>query len=86
MMLLSVINGSTYLKKHNSLRKRSKCVKITKYIEQTLGKKSTLFGRAPCTKTYTRGGARGGVPLAAGFEVAQPLALIVVLVWLLHGA
>ena len=43
MTLLSVINGSTYLKKHNSLRKRSKRVKITKYVEQTLGKKNPHF-------------------------------------------
>ena len=57
MMLLSFINGSTYLKKDNSLRKRSKCVKITRYIEQTLGKKSTVFWRTPCAKTY-----RWGVP------------------------
>ena len=77
MTLLSVINGSTYLKKHNSLRKMSKHVKITKYVEQTLRKKSRLFLRAPCAKTYTRGVHEGG-------EGAQPLALIVALVWLLH--
>ena len=58
----AVINGSTYLKKHNSLRKRSKRVKITKYVEQTLGKEFRLFRRAPCAKMYTRGGARGGCP------------------------
>ena len=76
MTLLSIISGSTYLRKHNSLRKRSKHVKITKYVEQTLGKKSTLFRRVPCAKMYTWG---------AGFEGAQPLALIVALVWLLRG-
>ena len=60
------------LEKHNSLRKRSKRVKITKYVEQTLGKKSTLFQRAPCAKMYTRGVHEGGVPplLTAGFEGA----------------
>ena len=74
MTLLSVINGSTYLKKDNSLRKRSKCMKITRYVEQTLGEKIHTFSARPCAKMYTRGGVR-----------VQPLALIVVLVWLLHG-
>ena len=64
MTLLSVINGSTYLKKDNSLRKRSKCVKITRYIEQTLGKKSTVFWRTPCAKMYTWGCMRV-VPIIA---------------------
>ena len=74
------------LEKDNSLFKRSKCVKVTRYVEQTLGKKSTLFWHAPCVKMYTQGGARGGCPpFAAGFEGAQLLALIVLLVWLLRG-
>ena len=85
MMLLSVINGSAYLKKDNSLRKRSKCVKITRYIEQTLGKKSMVFQCAPCIKTYTWGCTRGCPLLTAGFEGAQPLSFTVALVWLLCG-
>ena len=44
-----------------------------------------MFLCAPCAKTYTWGVHEGGVPLVAGFEGAQPLALIIVLVWLLHG-
>ena len=74
MTLLSVISGSTYLRKYNSLRKRYKRVKITKYVEQTLEKKSTLFGTPPVLKRTQ-----------AGFEGAQPLTLIVALVWLLCG-
>ena len=72
MMLLSFINDSTYLKKDNSLRKRSKCVKITRYIEQTLGKNSRFFGAPPVLKR-THGGVHKGVsPLTA-------------LAWLLRG-
>ena len=45
-----------------------------------------FFGAPPCAKVYIWGGAQGGCPpLAAGFEGAQPLALIIVLVWLLRG-
>ena len=78
MTLLSIINGSTYLKKHNSLRKMSKRVKITKYIEQTLGEKNPdFFGTPPALKRTPGGVHKGG-------EGAQPLALIVSLVWLLH--
>ena len=74
MMLLSVINGSTYLKKHNSIRKRSKRVKITKYVEQTLGKKiQTFFSAPPALKRAHGGCTRGVSPLAAGFEEVQPL-------------
>ena len=58
-------------------------MKITGYVEQTLGK-NPVFQCAPCAKTYTWGCTRG-VSLAAGFERAQPLALIIVLVWLLRG-
>ena len=51
------------LEKYNSLRKRSKSVKITKYVEQTLGKKnSDFFGAPPALKRTHEGGARGGVP------------------------
>ena len=82
MTPLGIINGSTYLKKDNSLRKRSKCVKINSYVEQISGKKSTVFWSAPCAKTYTRGVMS---PHVARFEGAQPLALIAVLVWLLRG-
>ena len=75
--------GSTYLKKDNSLRKRFKCVKITRYVEQTLGKKIQTFGMPPALKRAHGGCTRGVCPLAAGFEGVQPL--IVVLMWLLHG-
>ena len=85
MTLLSVIKGSTYLKKHNSLRKRSKRVKITKYVEQTFGEKNPDFFGAPPALKRAHGGVRGRVsPLVAGFEGVQ-LALIIALVWLLHG-
>ena len=84
-MPFCVINGSTYLKNNNSLRKRSESVKITRYVEQTLRKKSTVFQCAPCTKMYTWGCTKGCFPFMAGFEGAQPLGFIVVLVWLLHG-
>ena len=84
-MPLGVINSSTYLKKDNSLRKRSKCVKITRYVEQTLGKKSTVFRRAPCAKMYTWEVHEGRVPCMAGFEGAQSPTPIVLLVWLLRG-
>ena len=86
MTLLSVINGSTYLKKDNSLRKRSKCVKITRYVEQTLGEKSILFGTPPALKRTHGGVHEGGVP-SRGSRVRRGAApaLIVVLVWLLRG-
>ena len=74
-----------HLKKDNSLRKRSKCMKITRYVEQTLGKISTIFQRTPCAKTYTQGCTRGVPLLAAGSKGAVPLTLIGVLVWLLRG-
>ena len=45
--------------RQNSLRKWSKCVKITRYVEQIFRKKSTGFQRAPCAKTYTQGCMRG---------------------------
>ena len=81
MTYLGVINGSTYLKKDNSLRKWSKCVKITRYVEQILRKKSMGFGAPPALKRANKWGA----PLVAEFEGAKPPALIIVLVWLLHG-
>ena len=43
-------------------------------------KNPNFFGAPPTLKC-----AHGGVSLMAGFEGAQPLALIVVLVWLLRG-
>ena len=43
-----------------------------------------FFGVSPVLKC-THGGAQGVFPLAVGFEGAQPLALIVALVRLLHG-
>ena len=60
-------------------------MKITRYIEQTLRKNPWVFGTPPALKCTPGGGAQGGVPLSAGFEGAQPLTFIVVLVWLLHG-
>ena len=68
MMPLGIINGSTYLKKDNSLRKWSKCVKITRYVEQILGKKSTGFQHTPCVKRANGGGGdtRGCSPLQHG--------------------
>ena len=47
-----------------------------------LGEKNPHFFGAPPVLKRTHGGVS---PLAAGFEGAQPLALIVVLVWLLRG-
>ena len=85
MMPLGIINGSTYLKKDNSLRKWSKCVKITRYVEQILGKKSTGFQHTPCIKRANGGGHERVFPLAAWFEGAQPLTFIAGLVWFLHG-
>ena len=86
MMPTGVINGSTYLKKDNSPRKWSKCVKITRYmyVEQILGKKSTGFQRTPCVKR-ANGGTERVFPFAAGFKGAQPLTFIAELLWFLHG-
>ena len=54
-------NGSTYLKKDNSFRKRSKCVKITRCVEQTLEKNPRFFGAPPALKCTHGGPSRQGL-------------------------
>ena len=84
MTSLCVINGSIYQKNDNSFRKQSKG-RNHQICRADFGKNPWVFGALPALNC-THGGVHKWVStLAAGFEGMQPLAFMVVLVWLLHG-
>ena len=83
MILSSVIDGSTYLKKQFSQEKFQMCE--NHQIRRTdFGEKIHFFG-APCALKCTHGGAQGRCPPCGRVRRGTAPALIVVLVWLLCG-